>query len=175
MITEDKVIEIFCIMDEFCNKFASECEKNLLLEDREHPHRNRKGRLSHSEIMTILVCYHFGSFANFKHYYLFYVRQHLSGYFPDAVSYNRFVELMPRVFFHLMLFMKLHAFGKCSGISFVDSTPLRVCRNQRIHIHKIFKGIAQRGKCFMGWFFGLKLNLVCNEKGDLLNFMITPA
>ena len=36
---------------------------------------------------------------------------------------------------------------KCTGISFVDSTPLRVCRNQRIHIHKTFKGIAQRGKC----------------------------
>lgn len=95
MITEDKVIEIFCIMDEFCKNFASECEKNLLLEDKEHHYRNRNGRLSHSEIMTILVCYHFGSFANFRHYYLFYIRRHLSGYFPDAVSYNRFVELMP--------------------------------------------------------------------------------
>ena len=71
MITEDKVIEIFCIMDEFCNNFASEW-KNLRLEDKEHPHCNRKGRLSFSEIMTILICYHFGSFANFKHYYLFY-------------------------------------------------------------------------------------------------------
>ena len=64
MITEDKFIEIFCIMDEFCNNFASACEKNLRLEDKEHSHRNRKGRLSFSEIMTILVCYHFGSFAN---------------------------------------------------------------------------------------------------------------
>lgn len=96
MITENKVIEIFCIMDEFCRNFASECEKNLLLEDKEHRHRNRKGKLSHSEIMTILVCYHFGSFANFKHYYLFYIRQHLSGCFPDAVSYNRFVEVSIR-------------------------------------------------------------------------------
>lgn len=66
MITEDKVIEIFCVMDEFCKNFASECDKNLLLEDKEHRHRNRKGQLSYSEIMTILVCYHFGSFANFK-------------------------------------------------------------------------------------------------------------
>ena len=101
MITEDKVIEIFCIMDEFCKNFASECDRNFLLEDKTHRHRNRKGQLSHSEIMTIPVCCHFGSFANFKHYYLFYIRQHLSGYFPDAVSYNRFVELMPRVFFHI--------------------------------------------------------------------------
>lgn len=37
----------------------------------------------------------------------------------------------------------------CTGISFVDSTPLRVCRNQRILIHKTFEGLAQRGKCSM--------------------------
>lgn len=30
MITEDKIIEIFCIIDEFCQNFASECEKNLV-------------------------------------------------------------------------------------------------------------------------------------------------
>ena len=65
--------------------------------------------------------------------------------------------------------------GKCTGISFVDSTPIRVCRNQRIHIHRTFKGIAQRGKCSMGWFLGFKLHLICNEKGELLNFMITPG
>ena len=64
MITEDKVIEIFCIMDEFCNNFASECEKYLRLEDKEHPHRNRKGRLSFSEIMTILVCHNLCRYAN---------------------------------------------------------------------------------------------------------------
>lgn len=46
MITEDKVIEIFCIMDDFCKNFASKCEKNLLFEDKEHLHRNRKGQLS---------------------------------------------------------------------------------------------------------------------------------
>ena len=26
----------------------------------------------------------------------------------------------------------------------------------------------------MGWFFGFKLHLICNECGELLNFMITP-
>ena len=75
----------------------------------------------------------------------------------------------------MIVFIKKVLLGKCTGISFVDSTPLRVCRNQRIHIHKTFKGIAQRGKCSMGWFFGFKLHLICNEKGELLNFMITPG
>lgn len=36
-----------------------------------------------------------------------------------------------------------------------------------------FQKIATYGKCFMGWFFVFKLHLICNEKGELLNFMFT--
>ncbi len=79
-----------------------------------------------------------------------------------------FVELEREVIIPLALFIKKVLLGKCTGISFVDSTPLRVCRNQRIHIHKVFESIAQRGKCSMGWFFCFKLYLICNEKGELL-------
>lgn len=95
--------------------------------------------------------------------------------FPEVVSYNCFVELEREIAIPLILFIKKVLLGKCTGISFVDSTPLRVCKNQRIHIHKTFTGIAQRGKCSMGWFFGFKLHLICNEKGEWLNFMITPC
>ena len=35
---------------------------------------------------------------------------------------------------------------------------------QHLLYHRVFKGIAQRGKCSMGWFFGFKLHLICNEK-----------
>ena len=100
---------------------------------------------------------------------------HLRHLFPNVVSYNRFVELQKTIAIPLAIFIKKVLLGKCTGISFVDSTPLRVCRTQRIHIHKTFKCIAQRGKCSMGWFFGFKLHLICNEKGELLNFMITPG
>lgn len=89
------------------------------------------------------------------------------------MSYNRFVELQKPIAIPLAIFIKKVFWGKCTGISFVDSTPHRVCRTPRIHIHKTFKGIAQRGKCSMGWFFGFKLHIICNEKGELHNFMIT--
>lgn len=95
--------------------------------------------------------------------------------FPKVVSYNRFVELEKEVAVPSALFIKKVLLGKCTGISFVDSTPLRVCRNRRFLIHKTFKGTAQKGKCSMGWFFGFKLHLICNERGELLNFMITPG
>ena len=90
-------------------------------------------------------------------------------------SHNRLVELEKEVTFPLALFIKKVLLGKCTGISFVDSTPLWVCKNQRIHIYKTFKGMAQGGKCFMGWSFGFKPHLTCNERGELLNFMFTPG
>lgn len=110
-----------------------------------------------------------------KHFYLEKVCKGMRNLFPSVVSYNRFVELQKEVAVPLAIFIKKVLLGRCTGVSFVDSTPLRVCRNQRIHIHKVFRGIAQRGKCSMGWFFGFKLHIVCNEKGELLNFMITPG
>ena len=67
--------------------------------------------------MTILVRYHFGTYRNFKEYYLDCVLGWMRRDFPDDVSYNRFVKLMPRVFIDMLLFMRLYAFGKCTGIS----------------------------------------------------------
>lgn len=65
--------------------------------------------------------------------------------------------------------------GTCMGFSFVDSPPLHVCRNQRILIYKTFEDLAEHGKCSMGWFFGFKLHLIINDKGEILNFMFTPG
>ena len=134
MIAKDKIIEIFCIIDEFDKNLNVELSKNLCLPSYNSNGkrcRNRKGRLSESEIMTILVCYHFGTYRNFMEYYRNCIHGRFKHEFPAAVSYNRFVELMPRVFFKMMLFMKLYAFGKCTGITFVDSTMIPVCHNVR--------------------------------------------
>jgi hypothetical protein len=59
--------------------------------------------------------------------------------------------------------------------NFVDSTPLMVCKNKRIKRNKVFKGIAKVGKSTMGYFYGFKLHLVINEKGEIINFVITQA
>jgi hypothetical protein len=136
---------------------------------------HRDMTLSKAEVMVIMILFHGSGYRCLKHFYLEHVTNHLRHLFPKLVSYNRFVELEKEVAIPLALFIKKVLLGKCTGISFVDSTPLRVCKNQRIHIHRTFKGIAQRGKCSMGWFFGFKLHLICNEKGEVLNFMITPG
>ena len=174
MITEDKVTELFCMADDFCKFFDAMMKKYTLKSDNKRAY-HRDSTMSKSEIMLIMILFHDSGYRCLKHFYVEKVCKHLRHLFPEVVSYNRFVELEKQVAVPLALFIKKVLLGKCTGISFVDSTPLRVCRNQRIHIHKVFKGIAQRGKCSMGWFFGFKLHLICNEKGEVLNFIITPG
>lgn len=174
MIIEDKVTELFCMADDFCKFFDAMMKKYTLKSDNKRAY-HRDSTMSKSEIMLIMILFHDSGYRCLKHFYVEKVCKHLRHLFPKVVSYNRFVELEKQVAVPLALFIKKVLLGKCTGISFVDSTPLRVCRNQRIHIHKVFKGIAQRGKCSMGWFFGFKLHLICNEKGEVLNFIITPG
>jgi hypothetical protein len=129
--------------------------------------------MSDSEIITILLCFHFGSFRNFKHYYLFYVGEHLKKEFPKQLSYSRFIQLEHKVMIPVILFLKFVCLGECTGITFVDSTKIAVCHNKRIKRNKVFKDLASVGKSTMGWFFGFKLHLMCNDRGELLNFCIT--
>lgn len=174
MIPENKVTEIFVMADDFC-KFFDQMMEKYSIPDKNKRKYHRDGTMSKAEIMVILILFHSSGYRCLKHFYLNHVCVHLRHLFPEVVSCNRFVELEKSVALPLAIFIKKVLLGKCTGISFVDSTPLRVCRNQRIHVHKVFKGIAERGKCSMGWFFGFKLHLICNEKGELLNFMITPG
>jgi hypothetical protein len=92
----------------------------------------------------------------------------------QTTKLHRFVEFMGSAMMPLCVYLK-HCFGKCTGISFVDSTALDVCHNRRIKQHQVFQGIAARGKTSVDWFFGFKLHLVVNEYGELLNIQITPG
>ena len=175
MTTDYKVTELFCIIDEFCKHFDAENAGNLLEDNSGTKRGRRQASLSDSAIMTILLYFHFGTFRNFKHYYLFFIKGTMKSYFPKAVSYNRFVELESRVFFQLMFFLNLGAFGRCTGITFVDSTMIPVCHNLRRYANKVFKGIATDGKGTMGWCHGFKLHLACNDRGEIIAFVLTGA
>jgi len=169
----DKVIDIFVPVDDFCIEFDTYIQS--FRQGEGQPKRNRKASLSDSEIIAILILIHFGSFTNFKHYYNHYVKEHLSDCFPTMVSYNRFIELESRVSVPMMLFLKLCCLGKSRGINFVDSTHLKSCDNRRIHNHKVFKGVAERGKTSIGWFYGFKLHLIINDRGEILSFYLTKG
>ncbi len=175
MISTDKITEIFCFIDEFQKEFEQAQQGHLLEGDCSIKRRNKKSKLSNSEVMTIMVLFHSGNFRNLKHFYLFYVKPHLKSEFPETVSYNRFVELQQKAIVPMALFLKMCCLGKCTGISFIDSTPLRSCHIKREKQHKTFKGMAAKGQCSIGWFFGFKLHLIINDKGEILDFMLTQG
>ena len=174
MIPDDKVTEIYFIIDEFFKEFDTVIREHSL-ENPNTKKRNRKFTMSESEVMTILLLFHFGAFKNLKSFYVFYVQKHMQKDFPRAVSYNRFVELQRKVCIPLAVFVKMMCLGKCTGISFIDSTPLRSCHIKREKQHKTFKGIAEKGQCSIGWFYGFKLHLIINDKGEILDFILTPG
>ena len=164
--------DIFCEIDDFCNKFYHNEQKYLLPNlDRK---RNRYCRMSSSEIMTILILFHLSHYRTFKDFYHECVIRHLKCYFPDLLSYNRFLELKSFIIPVLVVYMK-HKSGTENVMYYIDSTTLKVCRNQRIHSHKVFNKLAKRGKSSMGWFFGFKLHLVINTRGEIMSFCLTPG
>jgi len=111
---------------------------------------------------------------NFKAYYTEKVHSQWHSAFPGLVSYGRFIEWIPSTLLPLCAYLR-SCFSRCSGISFLDSTSLKVCHNRRINQHKVFKTLAARGKTSVDWFFGFKVHLVVNDKGELLNFTLTPG
>ena len=162
---------LFCSVDDFCRK-AEPLWKQRMLTAGQH-RRQRAGRLTSSEVMTILIAFHRSDFRTFKHFYRMLTERHRAE-FPNLVSYQRFVELMPSVLGLLCAYLQSR-FGPCTGIGFVDSTAQAVCGNKRIRRNRVFHGLAQIGKTTMGWFFGFKLHLAINECGELLAVQLTPG
>jgi hypothetical protein len=166
------LLELFCHVDTFCHAFLPSWDQQL----RTHGQRSRcrPSQLAMSEIMTILISFHQMRFRDFKTSSIGYVLGHLHREFPQAVSYQRFVELMPSAVGPLCAYLPT-VFGTCSGLSFVDSTALAVCHTRRIPRHRVFRDLAQRGKTSMGWFYGFKLHIVINHRGELLACQLTPG
>ena len=162
MIPANKTVEIYYLVDEFLKGYDAVIKSHSLEEGAPKKRRNRKFTMSNSEIMTILILFHSSSFRNLKHFYIF-VRVHMQKDFLHTASYNRFVELQRKVL------------DKCTGISFIDSTPIRSCHIKREKQHKTFKEFARKGKSTRGWFYGFKLHLIINDKGGLLDFLLTPG
>lgn len=166
------LVEIFCESDDFCKFLREEVGLKLL---GDNAIAGRKPSMTASEIVTISIYFHVSRFKSFKDYYNTLILGYLRQNFSKVVSYNRFIELRQEMMIPLILFVKTKGLGKCDGISIIDSTTLEVCHVNRAYSHKLFKGIAQKGKSSTGWFYGFKLHCIINSQGELINFYITSG
>ena len=169
---ENKLIELFICLDDFCialEEWKSR-QPQFQLSITNHP------LMSDSEMLCILVFYQFSGYKCFQYYYEQYVSTNLRSYFPHLVSYERFVALIPRLLPGLYVFLKWRTLlSSRTGWNIIDSKPLPVCHNRRIHSNKVFDSQAARGKSSMGWFYGFKVHLIINQQGEIINFLFTPG
>lgn len=167
------ITTIFYYADEFCKYYEKKIYPHLLSTKKKK--RFVKSRMTLSEVITICVYFHYSGYKTFKDYYEKGVCGGLRTCFPLLVSYNRFLELRKQHAFPIAVFSMLMNASQCTGISFVDSFPLKVCHNRRIYSHKTFKGLAKRGVSSMGWFFGFKIHVTINHLGEIIAFCLTPG
>jgi len=162
---------LFCFVDDFYKGFEPWYKKSLLTVVKKK--RNRECKMSLSEIITILIAFHQSGMTCFKYFYLELMRNHRN-LFNYLVHYDRFIALIKLAFPALVCLLKTLE-GTITEYLFIDATPMAVCHNLREKRHKVFKGLAKKGRTSTGWFFGFKLHFVFNTHGEIVRMQITSG
>lgn len=165
------ITTLFVCLDDFCKLYESSIKSKALPSCKM---RQRQGYLSLSEMLLIEILYHFSHYKNFKYFYIHDILGRHRDKFAKLPCYDRFVSSKKQLFMPLTILLQSLG-GEKTGLYFADSTSLKVCHNKRINRHKVFEGLAARGKSTMGWFFGFKLHIVINHKGQIMAVKITPG
>lgn len=135
-------VKLFCEVDDFVQHYQEQSNQKIIQSSTKK--RNRPTRLSMSERMTILILFHTSGYRNFKTFY-----QGISllypSCFPTLVSYHRFVELVPATILPLCALLESRK-GTCTGISFIDSTPICVCKPKRMARKPRFQRLCNQRK-----------------------------
>lgn len=165
-----KLLKTLCSIDDFHLVFEPALRKRQISTRKKT--RNKKSTMSMSEIVSITVLFHLSGMRTFKHFYLFYVQKHLKQGFPNTISYNGFTGLMQVNILTLSLHIKTCCLGECIGLSFIGSTPIRVCNKKRIKQNKVFKNIATIGKSIMAFFMVLNFTQLLTIKANSLILLL---
>ena len=173
LINEKKLIEIFITCDDFDKSYELWQRQRSLGGASSY---TRIPSICDSEVLSLLVFYHWSGYKNFQYFYERFALIYLIDYFPTMPSYSRFVELIPRQAMKMFILLKVQSLmSQRTGVYIVDSKKLPVCHNKRIHSNKVFEGFASRGKSSTGWYYGLKIHLIINQLGEIVNFELTSA
>jgi hypothetical protein len=167
MPLRDKITEIYIDFDDYLKeKFPNA--------NRKHSFTNLS-KLSLSEMASIEIGYHQSVYKCFKYYYQEEILVNLKSYFPNAVSYERFVALKYRVKPYLESFLRDTRLALPTDANFIDSSKLEVCHIMRAPSNKVFKEVAKHGKTIMGYFYGFKFHIIINHFGQLVDVFISAG
>ncbi len=169
---QEKLIFLYCFIDDLLKQISAKSTFPKLKGSK----RGRNRRLALSEIITLGIFRMIVNIPTVKDYHKFLL-SHYDNYFnlPNYQNFNSHLNnVLPYI---VMILNVMTIFTRKNGadLHFMDSTPLPVCKNKRIYTHKVAKELAQRSKSTMGWFYGFKLHIICNESGGLESIKITPG
>jgi hypothetical protein len=167
-LTETKLVEIFVEADDFLLELQRQASDHSFSITQWH------SRFSRSEVMTVLVAYHFSGHKCLKYFYCNDILDRYKDWFPQAPCYPRFVALIPHVVAELYLLLRFRCQPALEQ-NYVDSKPMKVCHIKREGQHKVMADWARKGKGSLGWFYGFKLHAVIRSDARLSNFMLTPG
>ncbi len=164
MLTSDKIISVYCIVDDILKGIGH-------LED-------CRRKVSDSEVITtalVSALYFGGHLDNGRGF------MKMTGMVPEMLDKSRFNRRLHQVSeIVLSIFWQLgHVLKSMAGASsyVIDSFPVAVCDNIRISRCKLLKGKQWRGKqCSMRrYFYGVKVQVLVNERGIPVEFGFVPG
>lgn len=172
------LITIYCFVDDFLKGIVNSIQFALRRPDHYTP-PTPKRNLTLAELVTLAIFRFFTGHRNWKDFY-----QHIRTYhgqdFPRLPAYQNFIVAMNTL--ATVALLLLHGFmtffksiTSKDDPKFVDSSKLEACNIKREFSNKVAKHIAKKSKSTMGWFYGFKLHIICNELMQILNFRITTA
>ena len=177
-MTEISLETSYTIVESFFKYFEGNFHMNHLLQQY-YGKRGFRQRLSITDIMALNIYRFFMEISNLKAFHRFVQKFHKKEY-PNLPNYENFMKATNKslpfmVFFVNAILAKNRALCKNKEAHFIDSTPVEVCKNNKISRHRVTKGYSSRGKSTKGWFFGFKLHGICTDDMTVENLIFTTG
>lgn len=182
ILQQDDLITILTMIYVFVDNFVKQILQSISLAI-ERPGNNhppvKTYNLSVAELASLAIFRFFTGHRNWKDFYKFIKTYHAQD-FPNLPTYGNFIESMNKLSSLAAILLRgfMNVFQKMTAkekLKFTDGSRLRVCEIKREFSHKVCFGLASKSKSTMGWFYGFKLHIICNELMQILNLKITTA
>lgn len=164
MLCKDKIISIFCLIDD-------------ILKGIDHKEDVRR-QVSDSEIILTAIVSSTSFYGNHSSAIRF-MKQY--GFIPNMLDnsrFNRRLHKVGRLLYELFEIVSSHFKDFCCEMKYIiDSFPVAVCNNMRIANSKIIKDKKWRGytASMRNYFYGVKVQLVTTKDGIPIAFHFTPG
>jgi transposase len=179
LTNEDSTMVLLGLYDavyDFHRALLRKLPPSLPTPDQAHP-PTKKTKLPLAMLVSLILFRFFVGHRSWKDYYRYLKSHHHGVTIGQLPNYKNFMASVHRLTGYALVYLEVVRKYCKQGvqIQFADSTALPVCKIKREFTHKVALGLATKSKGTMGWYYGFKLHLVCDQYGQVLAWRITTA